>query len=186
MATAISALIHLITIWKRRNISLHTKIQLYKSLIMYRLLYGCITWTLPGRLERRITAFENKAYRRILEITYREIKTNDYVCHIIIECIGQVEHLLLTVKRMKCSYVGHTMRHASLNKTVLKRVGLQGCVVGKRRGRPRKNWMDNIVEWVGSEMDLSQLLEATRNSNKWRRTCVAAIHINPMINRSRD
>ena len=42
------------------------------------------------------------------------------------------------------------MRHDSLNKTVI-----QGCIFGeRRRGRPIKNWMDNIVEWVRSEMDL--------------------------------
>ena len=53
------------------------------------------------------------------------------------------------------------MRYDSLNKTVI-----QGCVFGKRRrGRPRKNWMDNIVEKAGSEKDLTQLLEAT-----WKRT----------------
>ena len=46
------------------------------------------------------------------------------------------------------------MHYDSMNKTVKK------CfVVGKRRrGRPRKNLMDNIVEWVGSENDLTQLL----------------------------
>ena len=54
------------------------------------------------------------------------------------------------------SYVGRTIRHDSLNKTVI-----QGCVFGEiRRGRPRKNWMDNIVESAGSEIDLTQLLEA--------------------------
>ena len=80
-------------------------------------------------------------------ITYREIKTNDYFYKIIVECIGQVEHLLSTVKRINISYFYYTMHHDSMNKTVKK-----GFVIGKRRrGRPRKNLMDNIMEWVGSE-----------------------------------
>ena len=46
LATANSALVNLSTIWKSRSISLRTKIQLYNSLILSILLYGCETWTL--------------------------------------------------------------------------------------------------------------------------------------------
>ena len=63
-----------ITIWKSRNISLQTKILMYNSLILSILLYGCETWTLTERMERIMTAFEHKAYKRILGITYRERK----------------------------------------------------------------------------------------------------------------
>ena len=52
---------------------------LYKSLILYILLYGCETWTLNETLEKRINSFESKLYKRILGISYRESKTNDYV-----------------------------------------------------------------------------------------------------------
>ena len=129
MVTATVALVRLITIWKSRNISLHTKILLYKSLILSILLYGCETNRKTGK---RITAFEHKAYIIILGITYKERKTNEYVYHIICECIYQVKHLLSTVKRRNISYVGRTMRHDSLNKTVI-----QVCGVGRRRrGRP--------------------------------------------------
>ena len=79
MVTATSELVRLITIWKSRNISLQTKILLYKSLVLSILLYGSETWTLIERLERRSTAFEHKAYRRIMGITYRERKTIDYI-----------------------------------------------------------------------------------------------------------
>ena len=134
-ATATSTLVRLITIWMSRNISLHTKILLYNSLILSILLYSNETWILTERLERRITAFEHNTYKRILGITYRERKTNYYVYQIIFECICQVEHLLSKVKRRKMSYFGHTMHYDSLNKTVI-----QGCVFSKRRrGRSRKN-----------------------------------------------
>ena len=162
-----------ITICKSRNISLQTKIPLYKSQILSILLYGCETWTLSERLERRITAFDHKAYKRNMGITYRERKTNYYVYQIIVEGICQVEHLLSKVKIRKMSYFGHTIRHDSLNKTVI-----QGCVFSKRRrGKSIQNWMDNIVEWAGSYINLTQLREATQNRDGWNRTCVAASHI---------
>ena len=90
MATAASALVRLITIWESRNISLHTQLLLYKSLILSILLYCCETWIITEILERRITAFDHKAYRIILGITYRERKTNNYVYQRSVECIGQV------------------------------------------------------------------------------------------------
>ena len=36
------------------------------------LCYGCETWTLTESMERIITAFEHKVYKRILGITYIE------------------------------------------------------------------------------------------------------------------
>ena len=63
LATANSALVNLNIIWKNRSILLRTKIQLYKSLILSILLYDCESWTLDETLEKRINAFESKAYR---------------------------------------------------------------------------------------------------------------------------
>ncbi len=43
------------------------------------LLYGCEAWTLLAEDERRIQAFEFKCLRKLMDITYLERKTNDYV-----------------------------------------------------------------------------------------------------------
>ena len=55
--------------------------------------------------EKRIIAFKNKAHRRLLEINYRQIKTNKYVNETIIKLVGKFE--LSTIKRRKMSYYGH-------------------------------------------------------------------------------
>ena len=39
--------------------------------------------------EKMITAFENKAHRRLLEIIYRLMKTNRYVNDIILKLVGK-------------------------------------------------------------------------------------------------
>ena len=65
-------------VWKR-NSSFQTKFQLFKSLVVSILLYGCETWTLLADDEKRIQAFETKCLRKVLHISYREHKTNDYV-----------------------------------------------------------------------------------------------------------
>ena len=62
-----------------RSISFSTKFKLNKSLVLSILLYGCESWTLKADLERRIQAFENKRYKMILGISYRE-HTNKLIC----------------------------------------------------------------------------------------------------------
>ena len=57
-------------------------------------------------------------------------------------------------------------RSSGLAKTVL-----QGTVKGGRRpGRQRKRWEDNIREWTGLEFAKSQ--RAVENGEKWRKLVV--------------
>ena len=79
LATATSAMIRLNVIWTSKNIRFKIKFNLYRSLVLPILLYWCETWTLMLNEEKKISAFENKAHRRLLEINYCQRKTNVYV-----------------------------------------------------------------------------------------------------------
>jgi hypothetical protein len=161
LAQAHSAMARLAILWKNKAISFPTKIVLYRSLVLSVLLYGCESWTLTADLERRIQAFENKCFRRMLGISYREHKTNEYVWQQVSILAGPQELLLSTVKRRKLSWFGHVCRHDALPKIIL-----QGTVDGKRRrGRPRKSWRDNIKEWTGQSM--SSLLRVAEDRRRW-------------------
>ena len=119
IATATSSMIRLNIICTSKNISFKIKFNLYRSLVLSILLYGCETWTLMSDEEKRISAFENKAHRRLLEINYRHMKTNQYVNETIIKLVGKFEPLLTTIKRRKMSYYGHICRHNSLANTIM-------------------------------------------------------------------
>ena len=82
-------------------------------------LYGFESWTLTADLERRIQAFENKCFRRMLGISYREHKTNEYVWQEVSILAGPQELLLSIVKRRKLSWFGHVCRHDTLPKIIL-------------------------------------------------------------------
>ena len=56
--------------------------------------------------------------------------------------VGPQEPLLATVKRQKLARFGHVTLHDNLSKTILYGA-LEG---GRRRGRQRKCWVDNIKE----------------------------------------
>ena len=73
-----SAMTRLAILWNHYAISFPVQIKLYRSLILSILLCECESWILTVNRERRIQAFENKCCRRMLGISYREHKTNEY------------------------------------------------------------------------------------------------------------
>ena len=76
------------------------------------------------------------------------------------------EDLLTIVKRRKLQWYGHVSRSSGLVKTIL-----QGTVKGGRRqGRQRKRWEDDIREWTGLEFAKSQ--RAVENREKWMKLVV--------------
>ncbi|KAI8487879.1 hypothetical protein Bbelb_343270 [Branchiostoma belcheri] len=79
LGVATSAFSRLSRLWKTNNISFSVKHKLYKALVVTILLYGCETWTLLAQTERKIQSFETKCLRRLLQISYKEHKTNKYV-----------------------------------------------------------------------------------------------------------
>jgi len=46
-------------------LSKHLKIKIYRTVILPVVLYGCETWSLTFREERRLRVFENRVLRRI-------------------------------------------------------------------------------------------------------------------------
>ena len=173
MATATAAMAKLSTIWRSRTISFPTKLKLYKSLVLSILLYGCESWTLTAELEERIRSFEMKCFRRLLQISWREHRTNDSVRLQVSSLAGPQEPLLSTIKRRKLSWFGHVTRHNTLSKTIL-----QGTVEGgRRKGRQRKSWVEDIKSWTMLEMP--ELLTVTQDRTNWRRLSSVAALMSP-------
>ena len=115
---------------------------------------------------------EMRCYRKKLRISYKDHITNEEVYAKIQQAIGPNEDLLTIVKGLKQQLYGHVSRSSGLAKTIL-----QGTVKGGRRqGRQRKRWEDNIREWTGLEFAKSQ--RAVENREKWRRLVVKS-HVVP-------
>ena len=145
------------------SISLSSKMRLMCPLVTSILLYACESLTLIAELQRGIPAMETRCYRKILRISYKDHVTNEEVRAKIQHAIGSHEDLLTIVKRRKLQWYGHVSRSSGLAKTIL-----QGTVkAGRRQGRQRKRWEDNIREWTGLEFAKSQ--RAVENSKKCRK-----------------
>ena len=89
--------------------------------------------------------------RKILRISYKDQVSKEEVHAKIQQAIRPQEDLSM-VKRCKLQWYGHVSCSSGLAKTIL-----QGTVKGGRRqGRQRKRWKDNIREWTGLEFAKSQ------------------------------
>ena len=126
-------------------------------------LYACESWILTAELQRRIQAMEMRCYGKILHISYKDHVTNEDVSAKIQQATGPNEDLLTIVKRRKLQWYNRVSRSPGLAKTFL-----QGTVKqGRRQGRRRKRWEDNIKDWTGLEFGKSQ--RAVKNREKWRK-----------------
>ena len=162
IAQATAAPAKLKTIWNDRNIALSSMIRLMRSLVMSIFLYACESWTLTADTERRVQAMEMRFHRKLLGITYRDHISNEEVQNRTQQVIGPHEDILTTVKRRKLKWYGHVTRSSGLAKTIL-----QGTVQGgRRRGRQKKRWEDNILEWTG--MTLGAAMRKTERREEWR------------------
>ena len=120
-----------------------------------------------------------RCYRKILRISYKDHITNEEVCAKIQQAIGPHEDLTI-VKRRKLKWYGHVSRSSGLAKTIL-----QGTVKGRRQGRHKKRWEDNIRERTGLEFAKSQRAVEKREK-KWRKLAVKSSVVPQRSSRFRD
>ena len=173
IAQTTGAMMKLKTIWSNKIIALSSKIRLMRSLVISIFLYACESWTLTADTERRIRALEMRCFRKLLGISYKDHITNEEIKNRVTNEIGPYSDLLTIVKKRKLQWYGHVTRSSSLSKTIL-----QGTVPGgRKRGRQKKRWEDNISEWTG--LGLKETLRKAEKREEWRRV-VAASSVAPL------
>ena len=69
----------LVKIWRSGQLSKNTKIRIFKSNVIAVLLYGCETWRITKRDERKLDTFLHKCLRRILGIYWPMRVSNEEV-----------------------------------------------------------------------------------------------------------
>ena len=137
------------SILKSRDITLPTKVCLFKAMFFPVVMYGCKSWTIKKAEHRRIDAFELWCWRRHLRVHWTARRSNQSILkEISPEC--SLEELML---KLKLQYFGHLMwRTDSYVKTLM-----LGKIKGVRmRGQQRMRWMDGITDSM--DMSLSKLL----------------------------
>ena len=102
---------------------------------------------------------EMRYYCKTLRISYKDRVTNEEVLAKIQQAIGQHEDLTI-VKRRKLQWYGHVSRSSGLANTILQDTVKRG----RRQGRQRTRWEDNIREWTG--LDFAKSKRTVENREK--------------------
>ena len=104
------------SILKSRDITLLTKLHLFKVMVFAVVMYGCESWTIKKAEHRRIDAFEMWCWRRLLRVPWIVRRSNQSILKDISpEC--SLKGLML---KLKLQHFGHIMRRAdSFEKTLM-------------------------------------------------------------------
>ena len=135
------------------------KIKVYRILILSVVLYGCETWSLTLREERRLRVFENMVLGRIFWPKRDEIKGKQRKLHNEeLEDLYSSSNTVRMIKSRRIRWAGH-VAHMGEGRGMYR--VLVGKPEGKRPlGRPRRRWEDNIkmylqevgyggMDWIG-------------------------------------
>ena len=126
------------SIFKRRDITLPTKVHLVKAMLFPVVMYGCECWTVNKAEHRRTDTIELWCWRRLLRVPWTARRSNQSILKQISPgCF--LEGMMLKLKlQLKC----HLMKRVdSLEKTLM----LGGVGGRRRRGRQRMRWLDGIT-----------------------------------------
>ena len=100
-----NAMTNLDSIFKRRDITLPTKVCLVKAMAFPVIIYGCESWTVKKGECRRINAFELWCWRRLLRVPWTARRSNQSILKDISPGCS-LEALML---KLKLQYFGHLM-----------------------------------------------------------------------------
>ena len=111
-------------ILKSRSITLPTKAHLVKAMVFPVVMYGCESGTRKKSEHRRIDAFEQWCWRRLLRVPWTARRSNQSILKISPGC--SLEGLMLM---LKLKYFGHLMQRADS----LEKILMLGGIGGRRR-----------------------------------------------------
>jgi len=170
IAKALGAMAGFKNIWTSREISITTKLSVLRTCIFSILLYACESWTLRKQDRDKLMAFEMRCYRRILHIRWQQKITNAEVRRRV-KC---KRNILQTVTERKLNFFGHICR---MNNTRLIKQVVFGMIDGTGiRGRPNREWLDDIKEWCQMDVHLASILAQSRI--EWRHFGGCVVDIN--------
>ena len=151
------------SILKSRDITLPTKVHLVKAMVFPVVMNGCESWTIKKAEHRRIDAFEQWCWRRLLRIPWTARRSKQ----LMLKKISPENSLEGLMLKLKLQYFGYLMQRTdSLEKTLM----LEKIEGRRRRGWQRITWLDGITDSTGHEVEQAPGLVMNREA--WH----AAVH----------
>ena len=149
----------------------------YRTIILPVILYGCESWSLTLREERRLRVFENGVLRRIFgtkrdEVTgeWRKLHNEE------LKGLYSSPNIVRVIKSRRMRWAGHVAR---MGEGIEVYRVLVGKPEGKRPlGRPRHRWEDNIrMDLLENGLGYDDWIGLAHDRDRWR-ALVSAVRNN--------
>ena len=126
--------------------------------------------TLRKQDKDSLLAFEMKCYRRILQVCWQQRITNVEIRR----RVGNKKNIVQLIMERKLNLFGHICRMK--DERLVKGV-MFGIMEGQaQRGRPNREWLDDIREWC--QEDIHTLSWIAQDRTQWRQIIRSALDTN--------
>ena len=138
-------------------IVLNLPLFIIQAAVVSILLYGCTTWTLTKRLERKLDGNYTRMLRAVLNKSWRQHPTR-------LQLYGHLPPITKTIQVRRTRHAGHCWRSKDeLISDVLLWTPTYGCA---KVGRPARTYIQQLCEDTGCNPE--DLPEAMNDREKWR------------------
>ena len=133
------------------------KYSFFQAAIVSILLYGCTTWTLTKRLEKRLDGNYTRMLRAILNRSWRQHPTKQ-------QLYGHLPSIIKTIQIRQTRHAGHCWRcRDELISDVLKWTPPHGRA---KAGRPARTYIQQL--WEAMVCSPEDLPKVVNNKERWR------------------
>jgi hypothetical protein len=131
-------------LWARGEVSLRTKLRVFRVAIRPILTYGCETWPLRAEDTRKLEVFDHWCLRRILRVRWSDRLSNEEVRK---RC-SDIERLTVLLRRRRLQWFGHVLRRpiSEISKQALAPSPCAGWRC--RLGGQLKTWLSTVKKEV--------------------------------------
>ena len=156
LTKAWTAIDRLSIIWKSDQTD-EMKRSFFQAAVVSILLYGCTTWTLTKRLEKKLDGNYTRMLRAILNKSWRQHPTRR-------QLYGYLPPITKTIQVRRARHAGHCWRSKNeLGSVVLLWTPTYGQ---SKAGRPARTYIQQLCEDTGCNPE--DLPEAMNDREKWR------------------
>lgn len=150
-------------VFKNKDLTIQTKVMVYKAVVVSTLLYACETWTIYSKDLKKLEQFHQKKLRTIMQI-----KWDDYVSNINVLKRANVTSIEAMIMKHRLRWSGHVVRME--NTRLPKEIFFSELNTGDRpRGRPLLRYKDQLKKSLNeANIDPNTFEISASNRDGWR------------------
>lgn len=151
--------------FKAKEISRKAKIRIYETIIRPITLYGCETWIMTGKVEKKLEIWERKVLRKIFGgVKTEEGEWRRRTNREIMELYGRPK-ITRKVRAQRARWLGHVYRMPEQRCSRKVLFTAESCK--RKRGRPKKKWLQEVQKDL-EDVNVTDWKKSATNRTSWK------------------